>query len=392
MHAICESCCRADLLKSIFKRQSTKGDCSICQSKGCQVIETVDRDFVLAIKALIRYHYSEWDYHGKLGGDGFESLFLAENPIINLNPALDACEYEDFLLSFLTDIDRDQQITLFTAYGRDIYQHQAMRAISEGYSPLILKVTQELKRRNHFLVEGDYEERFRDIRDHVSTTVDPDSIWHRARIGATKRAACADYSLNKNTYYYEPYANETLAAPPVGTTSAGRLNRPGVSYLYLASDQDTAVAEIRPHPAELVSLGAFSINKAQQIADLSRHQLNELFRTDKELEILETIIAMENSFALAAPPSNRQIFSLTQFLAELLRRIGFSGVKFKSTVGQGINLVLFDPDDVTWVPNSSRVVEVQRVVYEHEDRKLYDPSAQYDIDFLAVEQSRTKKG
>jgi hypothetical protein len=111
--------------------------------------------------------------------------------------------------------------------------------------------------------------------------------------------------------------------------------------------------------------------------------LDELFRTDKKLAILETIIAMEKSLATAAPPSNRQLYSLTQFLAETLRRLGFDGVKFRSTVSTGMNLVLFDPDVATWVPDSSRVVEVQKVIYKHEDRKLFDPNAHYDIDFQA---------
>lgn len=382
MHAICKTCSRASLLKNLALSSKVIGQCSVCGSKSCQIIETNSRDFVLAIKALIRYHYSEWEYHRKLGGDGLEALFFrVDNPIVNLNPSLDSSDYEDFLLSFLNDIDSDQQISLFTAYGREIYQYLPMRAISEGGSALISSAWEELKRRNHFLVEAEYLTRFDDLRNNITITLDKCSVWHRARIGAKKRAADADYTTTKDSYYYEPYAAEMLGAPPVGTTSAGRLNRPGVSYLYLASDRNTAVAEVRPHPGEFVSLGAFKLKKNLTIADLSQHQLTNLFRSNKELEKLEIIINMETAFATAAPPSNRQLYSLTQFLSEVLRGLGFEGVKFRSTVGNGDNLVIFDPDVAEWIPNSSSVVEINRVVYEHETRKLFDPEDTYDIDF-----------
>lgn len=385
MHAICESCCKANLIKFLIQKSTLVGQCSVCKILDAQVVETNERDFVLAIKSLIRYHHSERDYHGRLGGETLQTLFTtADNPFINVNPKLDDLEFEEFLLSFLENIDDDQQISLFTAYGRDIYNYFDKRAIRYGDCPEVETVASELSKRNHFLVEADFEERFKIISEYVSQTIDAGAIWHRARIGATVKAAMSDFSSMQETYYYKPYSDQTLSAPPVGTTSAGRMNRPGVSYLYLASDQDTAVAEVRPHPAEIVSLGSFSLTIEQKIADLSNHQLMKLFRTDKELEILQMIISMERAFSMAAPPSNRQLYSLTQFLAEMLRRLGFDGVKFTSTVGKGINLLLFNPDVVTWVPDSSRVVEVHRVIYEHEDKKLHDPEGKYDIDFSDI--------
>lgn len=393
MHAICESCCKADLLKLLATRSTTVGTCSICLNSNRQVIDTEERDFTLAIKALIRYSFSEWDYHSKLGGESFETLLFSENPIFNLNPNLPPLDYEEFLLSFLEDIDSDQEITLFSAYGREIYQYPAMRAISEGDSPLVSDIASDLRRRNHFLVETDNLEHFKMIQDYISVVVEPGTVWHRARIGVTKQASDGDFSPNGSSYYYEPHSDSELGAPPVGTTSAGRLNRPGVSYLYLASDPDTAVAEIRPHPAEFVSLGEFSLSAPQRIADLSHHRIADLFRNDNELEILEIIISIEKALSTAAPPSDRHVYSLTQFLAETFRRLGFDGVKFRSTVGAGVNLVLFDPAIATWMPNSSRVVEVQRVVYEHIDRKLYDPQGEYAIDLKAISRrAAAKKG
>lgn len=381
MHAICESCCRADLLKSLVVSSALKGQCSVCGQAGQTVLETNARDFLLAVKALIRYHFSEWQYHSKLGGDSFERLLSSDNPLINLNPQLNELNYEDFLMSFLDDIDSDQQITLFTAYGRDIYGYEFRRAVSEGNCPLIAAVRSDLEKANHFLVEAKYEAEFAAIKNHISINVEADSVWHRARIGATRQAADASFEMTGDSYYYEPHTDQAIGAPPVGTTSAGRLNRTGISFLYLASDEDTAVAEVRPHPGVFVSLGSFVISKTLSIADLSRHSLADLFRTNEDLEKLETIVAIENAIATPAPPTHQQLYSLTQFLSDVLRKLGFDGVKFRSTVGPGVNLVLFDPGAATWRPSLGRVVEVKRVIYEHEDRKVFDPGQCYEIDF-----------
>ena len=381
MQAICEHCCRADLLKSLVLSSVLKGQCSVCKQTGQTVVETNARDFVLAVKALVRYHYSEWQYHSKLGGETFETLLSSDNPIINLHPTFDELAYEEFLMSFLDDIDGDRQITLFTAYGRDIYGYEFRRAVSEGNCPLIAAVRSDLAIANHFLVEAKYEADFAAIKEHISIDVAAGSVWHRARIGAMRQAADASFDMTKDSYYYEPHTNQALGAPPVGTTSAGRLNRPGISFLYLASDEDTAVAEVRPHPGEFVSLGSFVISKPVSVADLSRHSLADLFRTDKDLQKLETIIAMERAFSTPAPPTDRQVYSLTQFLSDVLRKMGFDGVKFRSTVGTGVNLVLFNPDAAAWRPALGRVVEVKRVVYGHEDRKVFEPDQWYDIDF-----------
>lgn len=100
MHALCIQCAKALLLKSLIAESSIYAPCNVCGTPGLQVIDTSDLKFIRAIKALIRYHYSEWEYHGRLGGESFQHLLSIENPIIRLNPKLDEIEYEEFLLSF----------------------------------------------------------------------------------------------------------------------------------------------------------------------------------------------------------------------------------------------------------------------------------------------------
>jgi hypothetical protein len=56
--------------------------------------------------------------------------------------------------------------------------------------------------------------------------------------------------------------------PPPPKATAGRLNGKGVSFLYLASDEKTAAAEIRPDPGIAFSIDAFRSLKGLRLIDL----------------------------------------------------------------------------------------------------------------------------
>lgn len=381
MHALCRNCANADLLKQLAAESGTVDACSVCKIANLPVVRTDDVLFVRAIKALIRYYYSEWEYHSKLGDGSFESLLSVDNPIIQVNPALDPLEYEDFLLSFLDNLHTDDQVNVITAYGRDIYNYMPLSAVALGDAALLLEIQTALTQRNYFLVEAEYAKYFEPLRSYVARKVPAGGKWFRARVGAKKRAANNSFPPRATEVFYEPHAGASISAPPIELAGPGRLNRPGVSFLYLASEENTAIAEVRPHPGDHVSVGAFLIEAELKIADLSRHDLREFFQSDRELYLLEVIVSIENSLATAAPPSNRQLYSLTQLLADIFRRMGFQGIMFKSTVGTGSNLVLFEPAAASWADGSSRVVQVERVLYEHSAKQVFDPVVDYDVDF-----------
>lgn len=380
MHALCEQCAVAPLLRELIFASEQFGKCSLCGVDSTRVLPTREAVFIRAVKALIRYHYSEWDYHGKLGGDSFEQLLSRANPIFVFREASDDCKYEDFILSVLDSLDSDHNITLFTAYGRDIYNYLAMPAVSLGEHSILSTLKQELDIKNYFEVEVAFESTFQPLQKSVSGTIHQSEQFFRARIGAPAKAANFHY-IEPRSVFYQPYTGQAIGAPPVGNAHAGRLNRPGVSFLYLASDMDTAIAEIRPHPGEFVSVGSFTASRDISIADFSKHDLGRLFADDQELDLLRLIISVENAFAAMAPPSNRQVYSLTQFLAEVFRRMGFEGIRFRSTVGPGINLVIFDPTLVAWNADSARAVKVESVTYKHSPCLLYDSNAIYNVDY-----------
>lgn len=283
MHALCTDCANSKLLKDLIAAAKVDRTCSVCGATDTSAIPTDNIQFIRAIKALIRYHYSECEYHSKLGGDSFQALLSTENPIIRVNPKLGAIEYEEFLLSFLENLDSDDQVSVITAYGRDIYNYMPFTAISRGEAAAIPLIQRSLTERNYFVVESEHAKDFHELPKYITCTFPSGGGWYRARVGATRRAAKYSVPPDVTQYYFEPHVGAAISAPPIALANSGRLNRPGVSFLYLASDADTAIAEVRPHPGDLVSVAEFTITNEQRIADLTQHDLLRFFKALQDL-------------------------------------------------------------------------------------------------------------
>ncbi len=74
----------------------------------------------------------------------------------------------------------------------------------------------------------------------IVSTIERGTLLHRARVRVAGSA-------------WEPDA-QTMGAPPSGLASAGRMNPPGISYLYCALERETALGELAPAPpVELVA-------------------------------------------------------------------------------------------------------------------------------------------
>ena len=60
--------------------------------------------------------------------------------------------------------------------------------------------------------------------------------------------------------------------PPIQNVPEGRANPRGIAYLYLATDCETAISEVRPWSGALISVGRFEILRDLRIADFTKHE------------------------------------------------------------------------------------------------------------------------
>jgi hypothetical protein len=171
-------------------------------------------------------------------------------------------------------------------------------------------------------------------------------------------------------YVEEAYPFEAdRMKPRPGRAREGRVNPKGIPYLYLATNRDTAVAEVRPWKGSLVSVGQFRLTRDVRLVNTT----NENERTwylgkEPDAEKRAEAVWADINEAFGAPTSltdDASEYVPTQILGELFRENGFDGVAYNSSYGPGHNIALFDLDLATQV--NCLVVRVQDISFVIED-------------------------
>jgi hypothetical protein len=163
----------------------------------------------------------------------------------------------------------------------------------------------------------------------------PPTQWYRARI----RTGDGTYTISE------------MGAPPKRLATHGRANPPGIPYLYLGSLPETAVAEVRPHTGEVACVAGFTIPDPPRVVDLRNPRKLvcpfELVGTDAIGQLRADIPFLERlGEELTRPvlPQGAAIdYIPSQYLCEFIKKSGFAGVMYRSSVSDGMNLALFDP-------------------------------------------------
>lgn len=125
----------------------------------------------------------------------------------------------------------------------------------------------------------------------------------------------------------------------------GRANPKGIPYLYVSTDRDTALAEVRPWLGSPISLAQFEILREIQIVNCTEDARPHRFRTGTPSEYWDTNIwcDIDTAFSRPVTPTDETAeYIPTQIIAELFKVNGFDGVVYRSSLGTGLNFVLFD--------------------------------------------------
>jgi len=176
-------------------------------------------------------------------------------------------------------------------------------------------------------------ERLRQLLSHLLASNLPQT-WYRARICIGE----------------EPYGIDQMGAPPKRSASHGRANPAGIPYLYLGSTPKTAVSEIRPHTGELACVAEFAIPEIKAVDLRNPRKLVSPFILEDPSAIgqlradLPFLERLGEELTRPVLPSGAAIdYIPSQYLCEFIKKSGFDGVVYRSSVSDGMNLALFDP-------------------------------------------------
>ena len=373
-HYLCLECIKDKYLKNyVLIRYDSIETCSICQNKsrGININNQNLNDFC---RFLIRYHYPEYEYNSHFGGDNLPSQFYKENPIIShLYNDNDARleEIEDFLF-LLFDLHNDNsEIDLY--YGH--YNGERFlwpNAIKNEKSKIWEQYTKELQEVNYYELEEHAKETFEKILDGLRHTLAIDMVFHRARIGYEIKKESTN--LGTNTIDIKiPFKGQQISSPPILRANPGRANRQGVSFLYLASTEETALGEVRPHPGHYVSVSKFNSIVKLHVADLRLIDLEKYYKSEDLLESFKLLRDLSDELSIPILPEEKQNYIVTQFITDIVRQLGFDAILYNSSVTNGYNVVAFDPRKFSNESQDSTLIKISSVSFTYKQ-------IEYEID------------
>ena len=170
------------------------------------------------------------------------------------------------------------------------------------------------------------------------------------------------------------YDSQGSDAPPNCLATAGRANSKLISYLYIASDEKTALYEVRPSVGQEVSIATIIIKKNLRIFDLCTSAIPEM-SDFKEVEEYFLFQKLSSLFSEVNYGSEEEYLP-TQYICDYIRELGFDGIRFSSSLNpEGKVVVLFDTNANSKNPEDNN--------YEIINSKVYIVN-KYDIDYRQI--------
>lgn len=326
----CPSCFDDHIIEERIRRASTFiGSCTYCRANDQPLFDPRElRDDFEAVLGAYR-EIAE-------GGQSFADLLREE---WGLFPRLD----DHLLHSLLDEILGD---------GVNRKQFSSATSLDQSKSMQWEKFREEIKFRNRFFPESipDLED-LTDLLGNLKACLDPKDFY-RARV--------------ETEGLFRP---EDMGKPPASVCTGGRANPPGIPYFYIASDASTAIAEVRPHPGDRVTVATFHLNSPMTVLDLGspRRSISPFGRDADQLIRLradmEFLIRLSDGLSKPIQPRTAHLEYLpSQYLCEFVKKLHFQGVIYRSAVGVGINIALFEDSQFHCVSISS--YEVKRLHIE----------------------------
>ncbi len=155
--------------------------------------------------------------------------------------------------------------------------------------------------------------------------------------------------------------------PVKGQAREGRVNAKGIPCLYVSTDANTAMAEVRPWLGSAISLAQFETNRELKITNLwSETQKRKFYlRGEPPAEERNAAVWAAVDHAFARPievDDNTAEYAPTQVIAEFFKSLGYDGIAYRSSLGPGYNLAFFDTEVATLincVPYETRALKFE---------------------------------
>lgn len=166
----------------------------------------------------------------------------------------------------------------------------------------------------------------------------------------------------------EGFSIMEMYGPPVGKRSAGRINPEGIGVLYLASTEETVLAESRAYTYDYITIGKFRPKHDLRLVNLAAITTMSPFSYEGDIETyaINRRVLKDMAKEIAKPLRKTDTpfeYLPTQYIAEFVKSQGYDGVQYESTIEKnGFNVALFDQNLVECF--EVKTYEVTKIKYE----------------------------
>lgn len=148
------------------------------------------------------------------------------------------------------------------------------------------------------------------------------------------------------------------SAPPYDKAIAGRCNPKGVAYLYAALEEHTAVAEIRPHIQDTISIAQLKPIRDLRLINFDYDPTAIIPGEDFLFHNIQMDFSVINK-------NKSDDYLVTQYMTALIEHLGYDGLCFRSSlVKNGTNYVIFNPANCSVISSNLCYLSEVRYVYQ----------------------------
>lgn len=362
MSKCCTDCFEDEYVINYITEKGSISRCDYCFQTDVRCID-VTRLTDLFEPLLQLYEVATYGRHY----DTETTYYKIANSLFNLIPEDwgifreygDWTRVEDLLFDILNGFRAcEDQINGFELYSRVF---SASDYVDSGR--LWEQFCEEIKHKTRFFVtkEINSDELAAALQRNVKT-IKPGKPMYRARLGGRNQEG--------RTF---PYEVSEIGAPPADKVGNGRANPAGITYLYLASNPETAMSEVRPFKGATITVGQFHCTKEIGIVDLSirkprrRSPFGE-YELLRRIEHQQLLKRLSSELARPVDPNMSLVDYLpTQYLTEFIKTHGYDGLAFKSSLGNGTNYVIFNQENFICETTSLRRVKGLSYTFDNTD-------------------------
>lgn len=255
---VCDRCIHDAYLAGIVQANAQQRRCDYCGRRGRQAIAAPAADVIEAVGNAVHHYYNDPTDAGVPYDGGFivEPVGIDE---VLIALGLDCSD--EFLKAVSDAFGSSMWVPAVRGHWNGSHLSDRMRYSWSSFQQLV-----KHKTRYHFanLQADDREElsptelleaigRAADALGIVKS-VKRGTLLHRARVRAAGSAWLPDA--------------QTMAAPPSELATAGRMNPPGISYLYCALERETALGELVPVPPIVLVAAQFVLCRDVRVLNL----------------------------------------------------------------------------------------------------------------------------